>query len=40
MEFMLIPGGEFMMGSDRNEASGDEKPVHKVRVTKPFYLDK
>ncbi len=38
MEFMLIPAGEFMMGSDTG--GSDEKPVHKVRITKPFYMGK
>jgi formylglycine-generating enzyme required for sulfatase activity len=32
----LIPAGEFKMGSDNGEAN--EKPVHRVRITKPFYL--
>lgn len=35
MAFALIPEGEFMMGS--NESNG-EKPVHKVTISKPFYL--
>ena len=42
MEFILIPEGEFMMGAvpqDKN-ASDDEKPQHKVRITKPFYMGK
>lgn len=54
MQFMLIPAGEFMMGSDespealalsfpqyerkRFEDLGDEAPVHRVRITRPFYL--
>jgi formylglycine-generating enzyme required for sulfatase activity len=42
MEFVLIPAGSFMMGSD--EASGDvsdnETPPHQVRISKPFYLGK
>lgn len=29
---VLIPGGEFMMGADNNQASADEYPKHKVRV--------
>ena len=37
MEFVLIPAGEFMMGSDNG--SDYEKPVHRVRITKPFYMD-
>ena len=30
MEFVWIPGGEFMMGS--NNGDSNEKPVHKVRL--------
>jgi formylglycine-generating enzyme required for sulfatase activity/serine/threonine protein kinase len=36
MKFKLIPPGTFMMGSEGGEA--DEKPVHEVRLTKPFYI--
>jgi formylglycine-generating enzyme required for sulfatase activity len=36
MEFVLIPAGEFMMGS--NNGDSDEKPAHKVRISTPFYL--
>ncbi|MCY4553251.1 MAG: TonB family protein [Candidatus Poribacteria bacterium] len=35
----LIPAGEFQMGSNDNEASDDEKPVHTVYVD-AFYIDK
>lgn len=35
MKFTLIPEGEFMMGSEETD---DEKPVHKVTISKPFYL--
>jgi formylglycine-generating enzyme required for sulfatase activity len=38
MEFVYIPAGEFMMGS--NNGNDDEKPVHKVKITKGFYLQK
>ena len=40
MKLKLIPAGEFMMGSPESDssASKDEKPQHKVRITKPFYL--
>ena len=38
MEFVLIPAGEFLMGSiDRLE---EERPVHKVQISQPFYLGK
>jgi len=35
MEFVLIKPGSFMMGS---EVIDDAKPVHKVTITKPFYM--
>ena len=38
MKMVLIPAGEFTMGSNDNEDSDDEKPPHRVRITKPFYL--
>jgi formylglycine-generating enzyme required for sulfatase activity len=39
---VLIPAGEFMMGSpDSDKGAGDdEKPQHRVRITRPFYLGK
>lgn len=36
MQFALIPAGEFQMGS--NDGDEEEKPVHTVRISKPFYL--
>jgi formylglycine-generating enzyme required for sulfatase activity len=36
MEFVQVPAGEFMMGSDSGE--DDEKPAHRVRMTRPFYV--
>ena len=36
MEFVLIKAGCFMMGSEKGEA--DEKPLHDVTITKPFYM--
>ena len=41
-ELALIPAGEFLMGSPDSDkdACGDEKPQHRVRITKPFYLGK
>ncbi|MCY2991657.1 MAG: formylglycine-generating enzyme family protein [Planctomycetota bacterium] len=42
MKLALIPAGEFLMGSPNsasaNVAQDDEKPQHRVRITKPFYL--
>ena len=40
MKFVLIPPGEFVMGSPDldSDALQDEKPQHRVRITKPFYL--
>jgi formylglycine-generating enzyme required for sulfatase activity len=38
MEFVLIPAGEFLMGS--HDGDQDEKPPHRVRIRQPFYLSK
>jgi formylglycine-generating enzyme required for sulfatase activity len=54
MKFVLIPGGEFLMGSDESPDAlakdypryerqrlaelVDEAPVHRVRITRPFFL--
>jgi formylglycine-generating enzyme required for sulfatase activity/serine/threonine protein kinase len=40
MTLKLIPAGEFLMGSPDNDgdADNDEKPLHRVRITRPFYL--
>ena len=42
IKLVLIPAGEFMMGSPDADADayGSEKPQHRVRITKPFYLGK
>ena len=42
MELVLIPAGEFLMGSSvaDTSAAGEEKPRHRVRIGKPFYLGK
>ncbi len=39
MKFVLIPAGEFMMGSPEDDQSArpDEKPQHKVRIS-PLYV--
>jgi formylglycine-generating enzyme required for sulfatase activity len=38
MEFVLIPAGEFVMGS--SPSCSDEKPVHNVTIEKAFYVGK
>jgi formylglycine-generating enzyme required for sulfatase activity len=40
MKLKLIPAGEFMMGSPVSERyrDEDEGPVHRVKITKPYYL--
>jgi formylglycine-generating enzyme required for sulfatase activity len=43
LQMVLIPAGEFMMGSpdsDNRKTNWKEKPQHRVRITKPFYLGK
>lgn len=42
MTFVLIPAGEFHMGSPKSEKGrdGDEGPVHYVKISKPFYMGK
>ncbi|MFZ2955909.1 MAG: SUMF1/EgtB/PvdO family nonheme iron enzyme [Candidatus Ozemobacteraceae bacterium] len=36
LKLVLIPAGSFLMGSKKG--NDDEEPVHKVEITKPFYL--
>ncbi len=38
VNFVLIRPGSFMMGDENGD--DDEKPVHKVTISKPFYLGK
>ncbi len=40
MKLVPIPAGEFLMGSPDSDkdAQDDEKPQHRVRITRPFYL--
>jgi formylglycine-generating enzyme required for sulfatase activity len=42
LELVLIPAGEFKMGSPDSDKSAfpGEKPQHRVRITKPFCLGK
>jgi formylglycine-generating enzyme required for sulfatase activity len=42
LEMLWIPAGEFLMGSPDSDkdARPDEKPQHRVRITRPFYLGK
>jgi len=37
MEMVLIPAGEFEMGSNDQQS---EKPIHKVKISRPFYMGK
>lgn len=38
LEMAMVPAGSFMMGNDAGES--DQKPVHRVNITKSFYLGK
>lgn len=38
MEFVLVPAGSFVMGSERG--LNDERPVHRAVISKPFYMAK
>jgi formylglycine-generating enzyme required for sulfatase activity len=40
MQFVLIRPGTFQMGSAKGVQGPSEEPVHKVTITKPFYLGK
>ena len=42
LEMVLIPAGEFLMGAPDSDshARPREKPQHRVRIDKPFYLGK
>jgi formylglycine-generating enzyme required for sulfatase activity len=38
MKFVLIPAGEFLMGSPDGEGESREHPQHRVRISRSFYL--
>jgi formylglycine-generating enzyme required for sulfatase activity/Zn ribbon nucleic-acid-binding protein len=38
MEFVIVPAGEFLMGSPAEEVSTIESPQHLVRIPHPFYI--
>jgi formylglycine-generating enzyme required for sulfatase activity len=38
LEFVLVPAGEFRMGSPDAEQSPAEAPQHLVRIPRPFYI--
>jgi formylglycine-generating enzyme required for sulfatase activity len=38
MELVLVKAGEFNMGS--NDGEENEKPVHKVKISQPYYIGK
>jgi formylglycine-generating enzyme required for sulfatase activity len=42
MEFISVPTGEFIMGCSTgdNECRNNEKPAHRVRIEKRFYMQK
>jgi formylglycine-generating enzyme required for sulfatase activity len=40
LRLVLVPPGEFTMGCDESDALPNEKPAHRVRITRPFYLGK
>jgi formylglycine-generating enzyme required for sulfatase activity len=38
MVLLLVPAGEFMMGSEKGDPH--ERPAHKVKISKPYYIAK
>ena len=40
MEFVWVPEGEFLMGSESEEADDDEQPLTRVRISQGFFLGK
>ena len=39
-EMIVVPAGEFMMGSNSKNARSDEKPIQKVNIEKPIAFAK
>jgi len=37
MKLVLLPAGDFLMGGP-GRGKGSDKPVHRVRITKPFWM--
>jgi formylglycine-generating enzyme required for sulfatase activity len=37
-ELALVPPGEFQMGSDSSEAEKNERPIHTVLISRPYWL--
>ena len=40
MEFVWVPAGEFLMGSESEHADGDEQPVRRVEISAGYYMGK
>jgi len=38
LELMLIPPGEFVMGSSSDSQTAFDAPAHPVKITKPYYI--
>lgn len=38
LTFVRIPAGSFLLGTDAPEADADERPAHRVTLTRPFWL--
>jgi formylglycine-generating enzyme required for sulfatase activity len=39
-EMVVLPSGEFLMGSPDGEGRDDERPQHRVRIARPFAVSK
>ena len=40
IQFVWVPAGEFLMGSESEEADDDEQPLTRVRISQGFFLGK